>query len=140
VPDSPNVVPGEVTFTIDLRSPEAAVLEEAERTLPEVLARASEWEGTAFALERTWHLPPTRFAPKCVEAVRGAAEELGYSQRDIVSGAGHDAAHLARICDSGMIFVPCEGGRSHTEAENASWSDLEAGANTLLGAVLCLCE
>lgn len=140
VPDSPNVVPGEVRFSIDVRCPEPALLAEVERALPQVLATASEREGTTFELERTWHLPLTRFAPKCVEAVREAAEELGYSHREIISGAGHDAGHLARICDSGMIFVPCEGGRSHTEAENASWGDLEAGANVLLGAVLRLSE
>ena len=140
VPDSPNVVPGEVAFTIDLRSPEPAVLTEAEQPVPQILATASERERTTFVLERTWHLPSTRFAHKCIEAVQEAAQELGYSQRDIISGAGHDAGHLARICDSGMIFVPCEEGRSHTETENASWSDLEAGANVLLRAVLRLCE
>lgn len=140
VPDSPNVVPGEVTFTVDLRSPEPAVLTEAERQLPQILGTAAEREGSAFGLERTWHLPLISFAPRCIEAVREAAEELGYSQRGMVSGAGHDAGHLARVCDSGMIFVPCEEGRSHTEAENASWSDLEAGTNVLLGAVLRLCD
>jgi N-carbamoyl-L-amino-acid hydrolase len=140
VPDSPNVVPGEVTFTIDLRSPEPAVLAEAEQELPQILARASEREGTTFVLEGSWHLPLISFAARCMEAVREAAQEFGYSHREIISGAGHDAGHLARICDSGMIFVPCEGGRSHTEAENASWSDLEAGANVLLRAVLRLCD
>jgi N-carbamoyl-L-amino-acid hydrolase len=140
VPDSPNVIPGEVTFTIDLRSPEPAVLTEAERELPQILEAAAEREGSTFALERTWQLPLISFASECVEAVGEGAQALGYSQRGIVSGAGHDAGHLARVCDSGMIFVPCENGRSHTEAENASWRDLEAGANVLLRAVLRLCE
>ncbi len=140
LPDSPNVVPGEVTFTIDVRSPEPHVLSEAEQEMQRILAAASGREGTTFVLERVWHLPLVRFAPRCIEAVRAAAGELGYSQRDMFSGAGHDAGHLARICDAGMIFVPCEGGRSHCEVENASWSDLEAGANVLLRAVLRLCE
>lgn len=140
MPDSPNVIPGGVTFTIDLRSPEPAVLREAEEELPQILATASEQEGTTFVLERLWHLPLISFSSRCVQAVREGAQKLGYSHREIISGAGHDAGHLARICDSGMIFVPCEGGRSHTEAENASWSDLEAGANVLLQAVLRLCD
>lgn len=140
VPDSPNVVPGEVTFTIDVRSPEPDALTEAEQAIPRVLSAASDREGTTFVLERVWHLPLVRFAPACINAVQAAAAERGYSQRDIFSGAGHDAGHLARVCDAGMIFVPCEGGRSHCEVENASWADLEAGANVLLRAVLRLCE
>jgi N-carbamoyl-L-amino-acid hydrolase len=76
------------------------------------------------------------FAPACVEALRRAAEKLGYSHMQMVSGAGHDAVYVSRVAPTGMVFVPCENGLSHNEAENARPEDLEAGANVLLHAVL----
>jgi N-carbamoyl-L-amino-acid hydrolase len=71
-----------------------------------------------------------------VEAVRRSAQQQGLPHMDIVSGAGHDAIHMARICPAGMIFVPCEGGISHNEIENAKCEDLAAGCNVLLQALV----
>ena len=88
----------------------------------------------------TWHSPAVPFDPICVEAVREAARRGGYAQREIVSGAGHDAVYLARIAPTGMIFVPCADGISHNEAESATPEDLAAGCQVLLDAVLTRAE
>ena len=84
----------------------------------------------------TAEFPPVYFADECIDAVRQGAEKLGYSHRDIISGAGHDAMYINRIAPTGMIFVPCENGISHNEIENAEPADLAAGCNVLLQAVL----
>ena len=82
------------------------------------------------------YFPPSEFAPELVERVRAAAERLGFSHRDIVSGAAHDAVYLARVAPTAMVFVPCEGGISHNEIENARPEDLAAGCSVMLEAVL----
>ena len=76
----------------------------------------------------------------CVDAVRSATAALGYSNMDVVSGAGHDAIYTARLCPSGMIFVPCKDGISHNEIEDAKPDHLEAGCNVLLHAMLKLAK
>ncbi|MBN2751137.1 MAG: M20/M25/M40 family metallo-hydrolase, partial [Rhodospirillaceae bacterium] len=92
--------------------------------------------GVSADLVPTADFPPLHFHRDCVDVVRASASRLGYSHRDIVSGAGHDAIFLAEIAPAGMIFVPCEHGISHNEAENAKPEDLSAGASVLLHAVL----
>jgi N-carbamoyl-L-amino-acid hydrolase len=87
-------------------------------------------------VREVWSLAPVTFAPTCVETLGRAAEKLGYSHMQMVSGAGHDAVYVSRVAPTGMVFVPCENGLSHNEAENARPEDLEAGANVLLHAVL----
>ena len=83
-----------------------------------------------------WYFPPSPFARELVGAVRRAAEQAGYPHMDIVSGAGHDAIYMARIAPTSMIFVPCEGGISHNEIENAKPEHLAAGCNVLLEVIL----
>jgi N-carbamoyl-L-amino-acid hydrolase len=85
-----------------------------------------------------WEAPGVVFDPHCVEAVREAAAGLGYAAMDMVSGAGHDSCNLADVVPTSMIFVPCAGGLSHNEAEDALPSDVESGANVLLHAMLSL--
>ena len=92
--------------------------------------------GPALAFERVWDSPAVRFDADCIAAVRRAAELAGYPSRDIVSGAGHDSAYIARVAPTTMVFVPCEKGLSHNEAEHAEQTDVVAGANVLLRAVL----
>jgi N-carbamoyl-L-amino-acid hydrolase len=82
------------------------------------------------------YFPPSEFAPELVERVRAAAKRLGFTYRDIVSGAAHDAVYLARVAPTAMVFVPCEGGISHNEIENARPEDLAAGCSVMLDAVL----
>jgi N-carbamoyl-L-amino-acid hydrolase len=135
-PNSPNVVPGEVFLTVDIRHPESAVLDAMERELEAALAAAAAPQGLAVASARIWDQPPVAFDPDCVAAVRGAAETAGFKVRDMVSGAGHDAAYIARVAPTSMIFVPCRGGISHNEAEFTSMEQCAAGAQVLLQAVL----
>ena len=104
------------------------------------LRRACEDAAAAIGLEvevkEFWYFAPTPFHPDLVAAVRGAAEAQGYPHQDIISGAGHDAVYMARVAPSAMVFVPCVGGISHNEIENAKPEDLTAGCNVLLNAVL----
>jgi N-carbamoyl-L-amino-acid hydrolase len=135
-PNSPNVVPGQVFLTVDLRHPEAAVLETMEGALQMALGAACEPLGLTVASTKIWDQPPVVFDGDCVAAVRGAAEASGFKVRDMVSGAGHDAAYVARVAPTAMIFVPCRGGISHNEAEFSTQQQCAAGAQVLLGAVL----
>ena len=82
------------------------------------------------------HVPKIDFDPDCVDAVREAANELGLPSREILSGAGHDAMYISNVAPVSMIFVPCEGGLSHNEAESATADDLGAGCDVLLHAML----
>jgi N-carbamoyl-L-amino-acid hydrolase len=134
-PNSPNVVPGEVFLTVDLRHPEAAVLGAMEGELRTELAILGQIY-TNLSCEKIWDQPPVVFDAECVAAVRGAAEASGCKVRDMVSGAGHDAAYVARVAPAAMIFVPCRGGISHNEAEFTSQEQCAAGAQVLLQAVL----
>jgi beta-ureidopropionase / N-carbamoyl-L-amino-acid hydrolase len=135
-PNSPNVVPGEVFLTVDIRHPEPAVLEAMERELQAALGEACDPLGLAVASTRILDQPPVAFDARCVDAVRRAAQGAGLKVRDMVSGAGHDAAYVARVAPTAMIFVPCRGGISHNEAEFSSREQCAAGAQVLLQAVL----
>jgi N-carbamoyl-L-amino-acid hydrolase len=135
-PNSRNVVPGEVFFTVDFRHPEEAVLDTMEAefcaTLPEVL---TPWQ-LEFAEKRIWHSPAVAFDPELIACVRKGAEQAELPMRDMVSGAGHDAAYIARVAPTTMIFVPCLGGISHNESESTTFDECAAGAQVLLNAVL----
>ena len=135
-PNSRNVVPGEVRFSVDLRHADDAQLERMEREMRAACERLAGAQRCMASVERVADYPASRFDPGCVRAVRQAAQRLGLSHMDIVSGAGHDAIYLTRVCPTGMIFVPCEGGISHNEVENAKPEDLAAGCNVLLQVML----
>ena len=135
-PNSPNVVPGEVFLTVDLRHPETPVLDAMEAEFNAALGEACDPLGLTVQSTKIWDQPPVVFDAQCVAAVRGAAERSGFKVRDMVSGAGHDAAYVARVAPTAMIFVPCRGGISHNEAEFASQEACAAGAQVLLQAVL----
>lgn len=129
-PGSPNTVPGRTSFTIDMRHPDDAVLEAHEKKLHEIVAaKAAPCSAT---IERVTAVPPTRFDPMVIDLVRTKTNALKLSNMDMPSGAGHDAMHIAHLCPTGMIFVPCERGISHNEIENATPSDLAAGARVLV--------
>ena len=135
-PNSPNVVPGEVFFMIDLRHPDGAALNSMESDVRAALPEICGPLGLTFAEQRIWEQPAVRFDAGCVAAVRRAAELTEYSARDIVSGAGHDAAYVSRVAPAAMIFVPCRDGISHNEAEYSSKEQCAKGAQVLLQAVL----
>jgi N-carbamoyl-L-amino-acid hydrolase len=135
-PNSRNVVPGEVRMTVDLRNAKDATLSAMVKELKANIVLIEKETRTAIALEEVVYFPPSEFAPELVASVREGSKKFGYSQRDIVSGAAHDAVYMARIAPTAMVFVPCEGGISHNEFENARPEDLAAGCNVLLHAVL----
>jgi N-carbamoyl-L-amino-acid hydrolase len=139
-PNSRNVVPGEVFFSVDLRHPQDAVVAEMEAEMRAAFADIAAADRLDVAIERTWDSPAVHFDPACVESVRQAAQDIGAASRDIVSGAGHDSAYIARVAPTAMIFVPCAGGLSHNEAESATREDVAAGAQVLLHAVLAMDE
>ncbi|MBV9564354.1 MAG: Zn-dependent hydrolase [Bradyrhizobium sp.] len=135
-PNSRNVVPGEVFFCVDFRHPDEAVLETMEREFRAALPATLEPLGLAFEEKRIWNSPAVQFDTEMIGCVRKGAEKAGFATRDMVSGAGHDAAYIARVAPTTMIFVPCAGGISHNEAESTSFEECGAGAQVLLEAVL----
>jgi len=135
-PNSRNVIPGRVKFSIDLRNVNDELLNTMHEEITVFVDRTSSETGLKIQLERVSYYPPCPFHPDCVGAVRNAAEKLGYSTMDVVSGAGHDAIYMARLAPAGMIFVPCKDGISHNEIEDAQPAHLEAGCNVLLHAML----
>jgi N-carbamoyl-L-amino-acid hydrolase len=135
-PNSRNVVPGEVFFTVDLRHPEEAVLDQMEKEYQAALPNIAEELKLELDEKRIWNSPAVKFAPDLIECVRKGAEQAGYTMREMASGAGHDAAYIARVAPTTMIFVPCAGGLSHNEAESTSFDECAAGSQVLLNAVL----
>jgi N-carbamoyl-L-amino-acid hydrolase len=135
---SRNVIPGEVAFTADIRSPASETLNAIDRDLRAAFAEIAARRKVEIAFEAIWRKPPTIFNPRLVDAVENAATTLGYSHRRITSGAGHDACNLANVVPAAMIFVPCKDGISHNELEDATQADCTAGANALMHTVLTL--
>jgi len=135
-PNSRNVIPGQVKFSIDLRNVNDALLNTMHEEITAFIDKTRQDSGLSIDLERVSYYPPCPFHPDCVDAVRAATATLGYSSMDVVSGAGHDAIYVARLAPAGMIFVPCKDGISHNEIEDAQPGHLEAGCNVLLHAML----
>lgn len=136
-PNSRNVIPGRVFFTIDIRHPDDAVLAEMDRKVRAGVARiAEETKVDIDKLEQIFYYAPIAFDTACVDSVRAGAERFGYSHREIVSGAGHDACYLSKVAPTAMVFVPCVNGISHNEVEDATPEWIEAGGNVLLHAML----
>jgi N-carbamoyl-L-amino-acid hydrolase len=139
-PNSRNVIPGRVELTIDFRNARDQTLDAMVARLHTEVARIADEERVAIDLREVVYFPPCAFDPVLVEGIEAEAARLGHSVRRIASGAGHDAVYVARTCPTAMIFVPCEGGISHNEIENAQPADLAAGAAVLLGAVLAAAQ
>jgi N-carbamoyl-L-amino-acid hydrolase len=135
-PNSRNVVPGEAFFTVDFRHPDEKVLDAMEAKFRAALPAIMEPLKLGYAETRIWHSPAVKFAPELIECVRAGTAKAGFTSRDMISGAGHDAAYIARVAPTTMIFVPCAGGISHNEAESTSFDECAAGAQVLLNAVL----
>jgi N-carbamoyl-L-amino-acid hydrolase len=135
-PGAPSTVPGHVLFTVDFRHPDLATFVEMGGRIKSVCEAHA--RGCRVEIERLIYSEPVVFDPAVIDLVRGAAEDLGLAHMDMVSGAGHDAMHVAALCPTGMIFVPCEKGLSHNEAENATASDLAAGARVLAACLVGL--
>src|SRR6516165_5028372 len=135
---SRNVIPGEIAFTVDCRSADAAIMDALDKDLRARVTEIAARRKVEVTLELVWRKAPTHFNPKLIEAVENAAKMLGYSHRRITSGAGHDACNLNTKIPAAMVFVPCKDGVSHNELEDATQSDCAAGANVLMHTVLAL--
>ncbi|MDB5479797.1 MAG: amidase, hydantoinase/carbamoylase family [Caulobacteraceae bacterium] len=135
-PGSRNTVPHRVTFPIDMRHPDMARLDAMVAAFRGFAEARSSDHRIGFAMEQVWRMPATAFDARLIDLIEESAEQLGYRHRRIVSGAGHDSLHTAQFAPTAMIFVPCAGGLSHNEAEDATPADLAAGASVLLHAML----
>jgi len=135
-PNSRNVIPGRVRFSVDFRHATDAGLAAMDADLRLAAASLAQRLPVQTQVEQVVYFPPVAFDPGLVDAVRAGAQRLGHSNLDIVSGAGHDAVYVARHAPTAMIFVPCKDGISHNEIEDAKEEHLTAGANVLLHAML----
>ena len=136
-PNSRNVIPGKAVFTIDFRSPDQRTLDRMKcEARDRRAAKIAEELGLGIEIEPVGHFDPVTFDEGCVKAVRNAAERLGYSHRDIVSGAGHDACWINRVAPTAMVMCPCVDGLSHNEEEKIIQEWAEAGAEVLFHAVV----
>ena len=135
-PNSRNVIPGQVKFSIDLRNASDDLVDRMAAEVGAFAARTGKESGLEVSMELVSSYPAQAFHPECVDAVARAAEKLGYSSMPAVSGAGHDAVYMAKLAPAGMIFIPCKDGISHNEIEDAQASHVTAGCNVLLHAML----
>ncbi|MCP1673510.1 N-carbamoyl-L-amino-acid hydrolase [Natronocella acetinitrilica] len=134
-PHSRNVIPGRVFLTADLRHPDEEQLKDMHHRFHRETVAIGEAANLKVEIKDFWHSAALPFDAGLVDSVRDAARALGYSHQDIVSGAGHDTVYVARVCRAAMIFVPCEGGISHNEAENIQPGDAQRGCAVLFEAV-----
>ncbi|MGH6760692.1 MAG: Zn-dependent hydrolase [Phyllobacterium sp.] len=135
-PNSRNVLPGKIVFTVDFRSPNRDVLDGMKARFEAEAPKIAEELDLGITIEEAGHFDPVTFDKGCVEAVRNAAERLGYSHRNIVSGAGHDACWINRVAPTSMVMCPCVDGLSHNEDEDISREWAAAGADVLLHAAV----
>ena len=135
-PNSRNIIPGKVVFTIDFRSPSFDTQDDMEKRLYEGAKSICKDLDLELEIEKVGHFDPVTFDKECVSKIRGAAERLGYSHRDIISGAGHDACWINKVAPTAMVMCPCVDGLSHNEAEEISQDWAVAGSNVLFHAVL----
>jgi N-carbamoyl-L-amino-acid hydrolase len=135
-PNSRNVIPGRVKFSIDLRNANDELCDKMDADIRGVCDRVAKESGLPVAIELVSHYPAQPFHKDCIGAVQRATDKLGYSNMPAVSGAGHDAVYMARLAPAGMIFIPCKDGISHNEIEDAKPEHITAGCNVLLHAML----
>jgi len=136
LPNSRNVIPGEVRFSVEFRHPDDAEVTKLADSFPAEAAAIAAACGVKLELTELFRYAAQPFDPACIELVRQGAQHLGYSTREIVSGAGHDAVYVARHVPTAMIFTPCKDGLSHNEEESIQPEEAEAGAQVLFQAVL----
>ena len=135
-PNSRNIIQGKVVFTIDFRSPSFDTQDDMEKRLYEGAKSICKDLDLELEIEKVGHFDPVTFDKECVSKIRRAAERLGYSHRDIISGAGHDACWINKVAPTAMVMCPCVDGLSHNEAEEISQDWAVAGSNVLFHAVL----
>lgn len=135
-PNSRNVIPGQVRLSVDFRAPTDDHLRTMDESLRAACASLATQNNVDINVDQVVYFPPQPFAPELVDSIRRQAQALGLPEMDVVSGAGHDAVHMAGVTSAAMIFIPCKDGISHNELEDAQPGHVEAGCNVLLNAIL----
>ena len=135
-PNSRNVIPGHVFFSLDLRHPDADTLAKLGRELQELCERIASERSCELKFDEIWYSPPVKFNADCIGAVQEAADSLELANQPITSGAGHDAVYVSKVAPTAMIFIPCKDGISHNEIEDATQEHLTAGCDVLLNAMV----
>ncbi|MCL6575057.1 Zn-dependent hydrolase [Kyrpidia sp.] len=137
---APNVIPDEVTFSVDIRHYDSLIRKRGVQAVKDLLMSIGKEKGVDVSVVDLWNMEPTVFSKSLVELICEVSSFLGYPVRKIRGGIGHDAKYMNEICPSAMIFIPCVEGKSHCEDELASWEDIEKGANVLLHVVYRLAQ
>jgi N-carbamoyl-L-amino-acid hydrolase len=140
MPGARNTVPERLTLSVDLRHPEQGTLDEMDSQFRQIAQQCCDQAEVQYVIKDEWISPAVTFDKDCVTAIKDAAEEAHLEHHMMFSGAGHDSVYVSRVAPTAMIFIPCEKGISHNEAENVTPEDVTAGANVLLGAVLKLAD
>ena len=135
-PGSRNTVPSRVEFSIDMRHPNITEFDRLDQQLKDTVGLFDSASNLQVQINRIWRSPPIQFEGECIDVVRNSASTCGYDFNEMVSGAGHDSVYISRVAPTSMIFIPCDGGVSHNEAENTTKEFAEAGANVLLHSIL----
>ena len=135
-PNSRNVIPGNVFFSLDLRHPDADTLAKLGRELQELCERIASERSCELKFDEIWYSPPVKFNADCIGAVQEAADSLELANQPITSGAGHDAVYVSKVAPTAMIFIPCKDGISHNEIEDATQEHLTSGCDVLLNAMV----
>ena len=136
IPGARNTVPEKLILAVDLRHPDKDILAEMDKRFRQIAHQECEAAGLSCQVGVEWQSPAVVFDSGCIKAVRKATQDLGYLSKEMVSGAGHDAVYVSRVAPTSMIFVPCEKGISHNEAEYSKPGDIEAGCNVLMNAIV----
>lgn len=134
-PGSRNTVPEEVTVWVDIRHPENDSLTEMDKEFRAFAKELCQQHNLEFEIRDEWHSPAVQFNQDCVDSIEASVQQLGYQYKKMFSGAGHDSVYVSKVAPTAMIFIPCEGGISHNEAENVQQEDITYGCNVLLGAM-----
>lgn len=135
-PNSRNVIPGRVKFSIDIRNISDELVDCQAQDIRDLAARLQAQTGLSIQIETVSSYPAQPFDKSCIEAITRAAQRLGHSHMPVVSGAGHDAVYAAQLAPTGMIFIPCKDGISHNEIEDAQPEHIRAGCDVLLQVML----
>jgi N-carbamoyl-L-amino-acid hydrolase len=138
VTSSINVIPAEVTFSLDVRAADDATQEETIAAIRERFLSIANAEGVEVSVAEHWSVPPTPFDPGIRDMAEKLCVERGYAFRRLVGGIGHDSQHLARVTRAAMLFTPTVGGLSHCESEASTWPEIKQATDVLLGLTLAL--
>ncbi|MEP2652895.1 MAG: M20/M25/M40 family metallo-hydrolase, partial [Paraglaciecola sp.] len=137
-PGSRNTVPETLTITVDLRHPNQDILMKMDQKFRQISEQVCNACDVKFDIVDEWDSPAVAFDQTCIDAVRTSVEDMDLPYEEMFSGAGHDSVYISKVAPTSMIFIPCEKGISHNEAENAKSEDIAAGCQVLLGAVMKL--